>query len=144
MALVLIERFHEVYEAELARALLDSHGIEAVVADTGLATIDPLMQRALGGTRLMAPASQADAARELLARAQRGELALAEGDDLPRREGGPGLAVATLAAVTMAPELALGVSGGKGRMSLVRIVGLALVALASLGFLLIFAANLLA
>jgi len=81
MSLREIARFSDVYEAELAGAFLASHGIDVTVTERFQTTVDPLMQRALG-IRLMAPASRIDEARALLARAQAGEFATDEGDDL--------------------------------------------------------------
>jgi len=82
MALVEIARFSDVYEADLAAAFLASHDVEVSVTERFQTTVDPLMQRALG-IRLMAPASQAERARDLLARARSGEFADADHDDLP-------------------------------------------------------------
>ena len=84
MSLVEIARFQDVYEADLAAAFLASHGVEVSVTERFQTTIDPLMQRALG-IRLMVPAAMADQARDLLGRAQSGEFAAVEGDDLPVR-----------------------------------------------------------
>lgn len=86
MSLVEIARFQDVYEADLAAAFLAFHDIEVSVTERFQTTIDPLMQRALG-VRLMVLAVQADQARDLLARAQSGEFATDEGDDLPVRSG---------------------------------------------------------
>lgn len=87
MSLREIARFADVYEAELAGAFLASHGIEVSVTERYQTTVDPLMQRALG-IRLMAPASAVEEARALLARAQAGEFATEEGDDLADMDGG--------------------------------------------------------
>ncbi|MFN3930548.1 MAG: putative signal transducing protein [Brevundimonas sp.] len=81
MSLREITRFTDVYEADLAAAFLASHGIEVSVTERYQTTVDPLMQRALG-IRLMAPASAVEAARALLARAQAGEFATEDGDDV--------------------------------------------------------------
>ena len=87
MSLREIARFTDVYEAELAGAFLASHGIDVTVTERFQTTVDPLMQRALG-IRLMAPASVIEEARSLLARAQAGEFATDEGDDLDEMEPG--------------------------------------------------------
>lgn len=81
MSLIEIARFTDVYEADLAAAFLESHGIPVSVTERHQTTIDPLMQRALG-IRLMAAASNAEEARSLLARARAGEFATDEGDDI--------------------------------------------------------------
>jgi hypothetical protein len=87
MSLREIVRFTDVYEADLAAAFLVSHGIEVTVTERFQTTVDPLMQRALG-IRLMAPESMVPEARALLARAQAGEFATSEGDDLAEADAG--------------------------------------------------------
>lgn len=96
MALVEIARFTDVYEADLAAAFLRSHDIEASVTERFQTTVDPLMQRALG-IRVMVPASQADQARDLLARARAGEFAEDEGDDIDAADPGGRAAGSVLA-----------------------------------------------
>lgn len=81
MSLAEIARFTDVYEADLAAAFLESHGIPVSVTERYQTTVDPLMQRALG-IRLMAPESEVQQARALLAMARAGEFATDEGDDL--------------------------------------------------------------
>lgn len=87
MSLVEIVRFNDVYEAELAKAFLVSNGIEVHLTERFQTTVDPLMQRALG-IRLMGPASVVVEARALLARANAGEFATTEGDDLDAMSAG--------------------------------------------------------
>lgn len=99
MSLREIARFTDVYEADLAAAFLASHGIEVSVTERFQTTVDPLMQRALG-IRLMAPASEIEAARLLLARVTAGEFATDEGDDLDKVESGTRAAGALLALAT--------------------------------------------
>ena len=81
MSLVEIARYQDVYEADLAAAFLASHGVEVDVTERFQTTVDPLMQRALG-LRLMGRADQVEEARDLLARAQAGEYAADDEDDL--------------------------------------------------------------
>ena len=87
MSLAEIARFTDVYEADLAAAFLESHGIPVSVTERYQTTVDPLMQRALG-IRLMAPESEVQQARALLAMARAGEFATDEGDDLDEDDGG--------------------------------------------------------
>ncbi len=102
MALREIARFVDVYEADLAAAFLESHGIRVTVTERFQTTVDPLMQRALG-IRLMAHDSEIEAARDLLARVKAGEFA--ESDefeptaerDMPSGIGGRVIAVMTAA-----------------------------------------------
>ena len=91
MSLHEVARFTDVYEADLAAAFLASHDIEVSVTERFQTTVDPSMQRALG-IRLMAPASQLQHARDLLARAQAGEFTTPDGEDLD--DAGPGTRVA--------------------------------------------------
>ncbi|WP_292223715.1 hypothetical protein [Brevundimonas sp.] len=98
MALAEIVRFQDVYEADLAAAFLADRGIDVDVTERFQTTVDPLMQRALG-LRLMAPSDQVEVARDLLARAARGEFAADDEDDLPppdltTRNLGRGMALA--------------------------------------------------
>lgn len=78
--LVEIARYVDVYEADLAAAFLESHGLRVTVTERFQTTVDPLMQRALG-IRLMVHALEAETARDLLARVRAGEFADAEDDD---------------------------------------------------------------
>lgn len=87
MSLAEIARFTDVYEADLAAAFLESHGIPVSVTERFQTTVDPLMQRALG-IRLMAPESEITHARALLAQVRAGEFASDEGDDVDEPEGG--------------------------------------------------------
>ncbi|MDI6624204.1 MAG: DUF2007 domain-containing protein [Brevundimonas sp.] len=98
MSLREIARFTDVYEADLAAAFLASHGIEVSVTERYQTTVDPLMQRALG-IRLMAPASRIEEARALLARAQAGEFATEEGDEVADMDAGT-RATGTIMALT--------------------------------------------
>ncbi len=93
MSLVEIARYQDVYEADLAAAFLASYGIEVDVTERFQTTVDPLMQRALG-LRLLGRSDQAEAARDLLVRAARGEFAaddeesdLTQGDATTRAVG---------------------------------------------------------
>jgi hypothetical protein len=97
MSLVQIGRYVDVYEADLAAAFLESCGIRVTVTERFQTTLDPLMQRVLG-IRLMVRASDVEAARDLLARANAGEFADAGEDDLPSVTSGV-RAIATLMAL---------------------------------------------
>ena len=67
MPLERIASFTYLHEAELARALLESAGIEAHVADRHLVGLDWQMASALGGVKLLVASEDASAAREVLA-----------------------------------------------------------------------------
>lgn len=128
MAQIEVARFPDLYEAELAAAFLASHEIDALVADRHLSTIDPLMQRALGGLRLMVPANQVPRARSLLDRVADGEFTSPEGDDIAKAEGGVGLSATVLAATALTGGMGgLAATGLKGPLRPARIAGLLLI-----------------
>lgn len=113
-----IGRFSHFVEADLAAGFLASHGIDASVADRHLATVDPLLQTALGGVRVLVPDGQFFLARDLMLRAGRGEFA--DPDFEPAPSPGPPDATSLL---TVAATAALGggyagraYSGARGRL----------------------------
>src|SRR5438132_1021240 len=103
MSLREVARFSDFYEAELAAAFLTERGIDVVVADRHLSTMDPLMQRALGGLRLMTPATEIDNARDLLKRAAMGEFAVEDEAETPgpKHRGGLILSLGVLATLAL-------------------------------------------
>jgi hypothetical protein len=126
MSLVEIERFTDVYEAELAAAFLTAHGLPVSLTERFQTTVDPLMQRALG-VRLMGPASCMDEARDLLVRARSGEFASDEADDLPKSDSIT-RATATLMALALFGVGTFWGSSMPRRLRPVHWIGLALVA----------------
>lgn len=69
-----VARFSTLPEAELATELLRSHGVDARVTDREMANNAAHLQIALGGVRVTAPDFQIVQARDLIARARRGEF----------------------------------------------------------------------
>ncbi|MGH7021718.1 MAG: hypothetical protein ACREEY_17700 [Brevundimonas sp.] len=67
-------RFSTLPEAELAVALLRRQGVDARLADREMANSAPHLQLALGGLRVTAPDFQIVQARDVVARARRGEF----------------------------------------------------------------------
>jgi len=65
--LVTIAKFSQLIEAQLSRATLVGHGIEAFIADEQFATMNPLYLNALGGVRLQVREPDAVRAVEVLA-----------------------------------------------------------------------------
>jgi predicted RNA-binding Zn-ribbon protein involved in translation (DUF1610 family) len=61
-----IREFPDLATAELARSVLEAHGIQAWVPDSNLASLDWRMGTALGGVRLQVAAERADEALALL------------------------------------------------------------------------------
>jgi hypothetical protein len=61
-----IKTFANVIEAEIAKSLLDSEGIESFVRDAHTVSINMLYSNALGGIRLDVKATDAERAIELL------------------------------------------------------------------------------
>jgi len=54
-------------EAGMAKGLLESAGIEALVEDGHLSSVDPLVRVAISGVKLLVPDADVERARELLA-----------------------------------------------------------------------------
>lgn len=76
-----VARFSNLPEAELATALLREHGVDARVTDREMANNASHLQFALGGVRVSAPDHQIVQARDLIARARRGEFGGLEADE---------------------------------------------------------------
>lgn len=64
--LVTIATFGLPVEAHIARSKLESEGIDAIVADDNIVSINWLYSSAVGGVKLQVPESQALRAREIL------------------------------------------------------------------------------
>lgn len=112
-----VGRFHDLHEAEMAAGLLRSAGIRAEVADHHLIGMDPLMQRAVGGLRVMAPDDEAADARAILTRVQAGEFVSAEADDLPTAGDVPARDLGLVLGVLAAPWAAAGMMGARRSVS---------------------------
>ncbi len=78
--LVTVTRVFNSLEAEMLRGCLEAEGIPATLGDAQTIQTDTLLTVALGGIRVMVPASFADAARQTVAAFERGALAI---DELP-------------------------------------------------------------
>ena len=76
-----VARFSSLPEAELAAGLLQRHGVDARVTDREMANNAAHLQIALGGIRVTAPDFQIVQARDLIARARRGEFGGLEADE---------------------------------------------------------------
>jgi hypothetical protein len=63
---VTVARFRDLSEALLAKAMLESAGIECFLADQDLVRMDWLYSNAIGGMRLQVKEEDADAATEIL------------------------------------------------------------------------------
>ena len=129
MSPVVVARFPDVWEAELACSLLRSAGIDARLGEGAHAKVDPLIQQAVGWIRILAPADEADDAREILARAAAGDFAGDDPDDQPDRALGGPMRAAAMAGALLAPEAALGILAGRRPPSAWRTVGIGLVLL---------------
>ncbi|MBU1325648.1 MAG: DUF2007 domain-containing protein [Alphaproteobacteria bacterium] len=134
MALTEVARFQDLVEGDLALAFLRAHGIEAELAGRGHASIDPVMQRALG-VRIMAPEAQREEALALLARARAGEFATDEGDDLASRDAPAHAAGGLIALATAATGSFSGTSLPR-RLKPVHWIGFVMVAALALTWLL--------
>jgi hypothetical protein len=131
VSLVEIARFSDVYEAELAAAFLASHNVDVTLTERHQTTIDPVMQRAFG-LRLLAPTHPADAARDLLARAQAGEFS-EPADDMPEPRTPPAHALGALMAVATAAAGGFSGTSLPRRLRPVQVVGLVLILLFIVG-----------
>lgn len=69
-------------ELEIPRARLSSERIPCYIADANTSAMNALWSIALGGTRLMVPATHASAAREIIALVRSGAFELGEDEDL--------------------------------------------------------------
>ena len=78
--LVTVTRVFHSLEAEMLRGCLEAEGIPTTLGDAQTVQTDTLLTVALGGIRVMVPASFADAARQTVEAVERGALAI---DELP-------------------------------------------------------------
>lgn len=85
---VIVARYFDPIEAQIARGLLLAEGIEAYVGDDQTALANWEWRLAIGGTKLRVPAAQAQRARDVLKAMDAGAYAI---DD--EGEPAPGLAV---------------------------------------------------
>ena len=63
---VVIRRFRDLIEAELAKGRLESAGIPSFVADENIVSMDGFYSNAIGGLRLLVEPQDAQAARTIL------------------------------------------------------------------------------
>lgn len=80
---VTIARYTYPYEAQIARALLDSEGIEAFVADEQTINMQWLYSDALGGVRLQVAVEDRERALQILQEDREASLVEQEGEDRP-------------------------------------------------------------
>ncbi|MBR9829165.1 MAG: DUF2007 domain-containing protein [Oceanospirillales bacterium] len=81
--LVTIARYTYPYEAQIARALLDSEGVDAFIADEQTINMQWLYSDALGGVRLQVKAEDAERALRLLQEDREALLVEEKGEDRP-------------------------------------------------------------
>jgi hypothetical protein len=112
MSLAEIARFHDVHEAGVAVSFLRANGVAAEVVDHNLATIDPLMQRAMGGIRVLGPVGEAAEARRLLDQVAAGDHAAPDEGNVSPAIPSRRLTAGVLGALVIAGDSAgLAVSG---------------------------------
>lgn len=63
---VVVKAFTNVHEAHFARSVLIAGGIDTVVADEHVVSMDWFLSNAVGGVKLLVPANQLDEARAIL------------------------------------------------------------------------------
>ena len=102
--LVTVTRVFNSLEAEMLRGCLEAEGIPATLGDAQTIQTDTLLTVALGGIRVMVPASFAEAARQTVSAFERGELAI---DELPddAEPAAPEVEVATTSGFRMSPAV---------------------------------------
>lgn len=66
-SLVTLQHFRDIPEALLAKGMLESAGIQCVLADGNLVRMDWLLSNAIGGVRLQVDKQELEAARAILA-----------------------------------------------------------------------------
>lgn len=81
--LITIARYTYPYEAQIARALLDSEGIDAFIADEQTINMQWLYSDALGGVRLQVAQEDVMRAQRILQDDRETPLVEQEGDDRP-------------------------------------------------------------
>lgn len=77
---IVVATYLDATQAHVAKGLLESEGIDAVLRDEHLVTANWMLSNALGGVRLMVPQSREAEAQRLLQQVNRGEFALDEED----------------------------------------------------------------
>jgi predicted RNA-binding Zn-ribbon protein involved in translation (DUF1610 family) len=77
---VVVERFRDVADAELANSALEAAGIQSFLADANVVGVVWTYSNAVGGIRLMVADEDLEAARSILQTDQSGELELSEAE----------------------------------------------------------------
>jgi hypothetical protein len=80
---VVVARVQGFIDAEPVLAALRANGIEARTRGEAMGGVAGLTLNGIGLTEILVPPEHAEAARELLAAADRGELTISETDDAP-------------------------------------------------------------
>lgn len=75
MALVTIASFPQIHHAEMAKAHLESAGIDAFIADDGVVGANPFLSLAVGGVKVQVAEALAARAQAVLAEMQHPESA---------------------------------------------------------------------
>ena len=119
-----IARFVDVYEAEVAASFLAANGIHAFVAERTVATMQPLLQTAVGGVRLLTSDDDEKTATELLQMARAGAFAGPQGDDIKPRVFRPITLVIALTALIVGQGYGGQPFMAQGRLSLLHLSGL--------------------
>ena len=88
MALVTLRSYRDPIDAELARAQLESLGIDAVIVDQHLVSIQWLYSNAIGGVKVLVDEDDFDAAREALLESTPPEISSVSENGLPPERGG--------------------------------------------------------
>lgn len=92
---VVIASYLDAPSAYVAKGLLESEGIDAVLRDEHLVTANWMLSNALGGIRLSVPMSKSENAKTILAQVSAGALELDEQDPVVCPQCGCGDVVAS-------------------------------------------------
>lgn len=73
---VIVARYLDATDAHVVCSCLRAAGLDALLGDANLVQTNALWSIALGGARVLVPQSQFDAAKDVIAAFERGDLAL--------------------------------------------------------------------
>jgi hypothetical protein len=77
---VIVARYLDATDAHVVCSCLQAAGLDAMLGDANLVQTNALWSIALGGARVLVPQAQVDAAKEIIAAFERGDLALPDDD----------------------------------------------------------------
>jgi hypothetical protein len=79
--LVMVAHYLDPIEAEILRSRLEAEGVNAIIGDTNLVGVIPILSPVFGGVRVLVPESHCELAHKVIAAIERGDYALDDGRD---------------------------------------------------------------